>query len=1027
MKPIKLKLRGFLTYKEDIEIDFTKLYDKKIFLISGDTGSGKTSIFDAINFALYGSISRQVPIDRLRSDFLNGKDPFTYVNLIFQASGKSYEIERIPSQIARKSKDFQDIKHSVSLYELGDEKRLISEKIKETEEKIIEIIGLDQSQFSKVMLLAQGDFQQFLNAKSDERSKLLGDIFKTQAYKEIQENIKEKASQAIKAMEEIDNRLENSVFRYEDLAKTIDRDDILTHDFDKILISINAYENSFKESLKNLSREEINIRDLQKEKIREKNEGENLNKNIDLYNQSKKNHDNLLALKEEKDKLKESLKLARSANNVSVYEGIYQKVAADLKKSTYELENLEKEEEKALIEANDIDKKYSKLESLKDKENKLRLEESNEEKTLQELKSHLKIKEKYLSFEEKIKNLGKLEEERKRLVDDLEEKKAKLERVQKIDHEIKNEKIDIEKELFMAEKDLEKNAEKYKIFDKNKKLEEKIKENFKKVTKLEEQKEELLKAKEKYDKNIRNKEINELIDKLNNSKICPICGTRHDKEFDKYEIEDLDIKNVDDELISTNANIRSIGEENSLYQSLIVEVLSQEDLEKEKELVEKNIAAKKNQLQILADNLKENAQKLKELSINISKMIDQKANIDKNLEDLYEKSKAFEDIKIKYLANKEKFQDMDQASIENSLKIIRNDIDQLSKAIKEISESYNQSQKYLTKLKADIANTNNHISDLREKQANSLEDFRMKIQEYFSDEKSYKNALASYEQLKDKEESLEEYYRNLEKARAIFENYLAFKDKDKVNLEEIDSEISTIDEKLNGIRDEKSKISIKIHNASEIYGELEKIKEEFQATKEESETLSKLAKIAEGSFAKVKGREKIDFESFVLTYYFDKVLAFANIRLQAMSDGQFSMARKSVGLDQRSKQGLDIEILDANTGKKRPAATLSGGESFLASLSLALGLSDEISAENGGIEIKTLFIDEGFGTLSEDYLNNVISQIEKLSYENKFIGLISHVGELKEAIDAKILVTYEEDKGSFIKVVSWLELLFLNQ
>ena len=269
-----------------------------------------------------------------------------------------------------------------------------------------------------------------------------------------------------------------------------------------------------------------------------------------------------------------------------------------------------------------------------------------------------------------------------------------------------------------------------------------------------------------------------------------------------------------------------------------------------------------------------------------------------------------------------------------------------------------------------------------------------------------------------KRQSLEEYYRNLEKARAIFDNYLAFKDKDKVNLEEIDSEISTIDEKFNSIRDEKSKISIKIHNASEILGELEKIKEEFQSTKEESETLSKLAKIAEGSFAKVKGREKIDFESFVLTYYFDKVLAFANIRLQAMSDGQFSMARKSVGLDQRSKQGLDIEILDANTGKKRPAATLSGGESFLASLSLALGLSDEISAENGGIEIKTLFIDEGFGTLSEDYLNNVISQIEKLSYENKFIGLISHVGELKEAIDAKILVTYEEDKGSFIEVVS---------
>ena len=137
-----------------------------------------------------------------------------------------------------------------------------------------------------------------------------------------------------------------------------------------------------------------------------------------------------------------------------------------------------------------------------------------------------------------------------------------------------------------------------------------------------------------------------------------------------------------------------------------------------------------------------------------------------------------------------------------------------------------------------------------------------------------------------------------------------------------------------------------------------------------------------------------------------------------MSNGQFSMVRKSYGDDLRSKHGLDLEILDANTGKKRPATTLSGGESFLASLSLALGLSDEISAENGGIKIDTLFIDEGFGTLSEDYLQKVIEQIEKLSYENKFIGLISHVDELKEAIDAKILVNYTSDQGSFIEVKS---------
>ena len=193
--------------------------------------------------------------------------------------------------------------------------------------------------------------------------------------------------------------------------------------------------------------------------------------------------------------------------------------------------------------------------------------------------------------------------------------------------------------------------------------------------------------------------------------------------------------------------------------------------------------------------------------------------------------------------------------------------------------------------------------------------------------------------------------------------------------------------------------------------------ENFKNFSKKQEDLSILAKVSDGSFARIKGREKIDFESFVLSYYFDRILHYSNIRLLDMTDNQFQMVRKEKGRDQRSKSGLDIDILDANTGKLRPINTLSGGESFLASLSLALGLSDEISVENGGVVIDTIFIDEGFGTLSKDYLSNVIRAIEKLSKEDKFIGLISHVDELKESIPAKILVNYSKDEGSVIEVI----------
>lgn len=184
-----------------------------------------------------------------------------------------------------------------------------------------------------------------------------------------------------------------------------------------------------------------------------------------------------------------------------------------------------------------------------------------------------------------------------------------------------------------------------------------------------------------------------------------------------------------------------------------------------------------------------------------------------------------------------------------------------------------------------------------------------------------------------------------------------------------------------------------------------------------AQIVSNLSDLANGQTGGVKGLERLDFETFILSVYFDRVLNFANLRFNQMTDGQFSMVRKTEAVDARSKMGLDIDILDSNTGKKRPASTLSGGENFLASLSLALGLSDEIGAENGGIRIDTLFIDEGFGTLSKEFLANAIETIEKLSKENRFVGLISHVDELKDAIEAKILITYDPSQGSSLEIV----------
>ncbi|MDU5373690.1 AAA family ATPase, partial [Anaerococcus vaginalis] len=155
MKPVKLEMYGFMTYKNKTFIDFTKIYDSKIFIISGDTGSGKTTIFDAISFALFGEIQREgFNSNDIRSDFLGGDDPITYVDFYFEIDGKNYRIKRIPNQKAKKTRANVNVSHSVEFYKIENEKEiLISDGPQKTDKKIIEVIGLDYNQLNRVMIL----------------------------------------------------------------------------------------------------------------------------------------------------------------------------------------------------------------------------------------------------------------------------------------------------------------------------------------------------------------------------------------------------------------------------------------------------------------------------------------------------------------------------------------------------------------------------------------------------------------------------------------------------------------------------------------------------------------------------------------------------------------------------------------------------------------------------------------------------------------------------------------------------------
>jgi exonuclease SbcC len=1019
MKPIKLIMNGFMTYKEKNEIDFTKLYSSRVFLISGDTGSGKTSIFDAISFALFGEISRSNDISILRCDFLGPEDPPTYVNFVFEVDGKVYEIERKPSQFAKKSKKAGvHIQHEAVLYQIKEEEKiLLADKPTQANKEIKKIIGLDLSQLKKVMLLAQGKFSEFLTAKSDEKAKLLSDIFSTGQYKDVQEKLKEKSSDASKQIQVIDKELENLIENNGLIKDKITINYILGRDFAKIGQIID-------DTSETLSKESEDL----KEKTEDLNK--KINQDLQSLTMARSENENIRAyvkLKEEKksldeklegfESLKKKLKRSKDAYAIKAYRDNF-----------LELERKEKELE------NEISAKKSELDSL---EKNLQVLEDEKEKVPQEREEIKNLNIELAGLEEreeKIENFLAIEKDYKILKKSIEENEIKLKKLDEIRREreeisgkiikLSASRLDLVEKKSQIEKDslnkdmeiqeLKQLLEKSLKNEENKDTLESLKIDLDLIQERIEEIEDEYSLGKKYQEQI---EINKYKKILNESGVCPVCGSIHQEKIPLEEVIDLDMEKISDKLqkfqieeASLKKDIGSLGKE------------IREDLEESLSLREKieGLEAQKKKfiedLRDVAEILKtteekeiENKEKKKDLDV-------EENRLQKSLNEISKQKEDFQEISGKYLGLKDQFAGLDPDLIKNKTENLKENIKDLEAKIKKIEDDYYKLSNKISATKSSLASAKTSKEKLGLELVQKEKDLQEKIEEKFINKEEFLDFLDIYQDLIGEEKNIEGFFEIYKENAIRLKEKETYKDKDYIDTKSLEDSLKENEKTLKTLRENLKQIDFKLMGLEKTSKELKKIQENFKEVKKDADNLKRLADIANGNFAKVEGREKLDFETFVLIYYFEKVLSFANKRLYKMSNGQFTMLRKNRSGDLRSKSGLDIDILDANTGKKRPVVTLSGGETFLASLALALGLSDEISQENGGIKIDTLFIDEGFGTLSDEYLQNAISTIEDLSYEDKFIGLISHVKELKDAIDAKILVTYDKSKGSKVEV-----------
>ena len=1021
MKPVKLEMYGFMTYKNKTFIDFTKLYDSKIFIISGDTGSGKTSIFDAISFALFGKIQREsFDLNDLRSDFLNADDPFTYVDFSFEIDGKNYRIKRIPSQRAKKTRANVNIMHSVELYKIENEKEiLISDKVSECEKEIINIIGLDFNQLNRVMILAQGEFSKFLRSSSDQKAELLSKIFSSFIYKDIEEKLKEASKDSKKNLEIISNRLDTEITKNEFLSEKIKPELVELKNFDEIS---KITENLSSEIEKNLDRKNEEKLSLDK-KLEEENSRLNLyeKENEEIKNYKILNEEKNALLKDEPyyKKIKKDLFFAEKSLEIKPY---YES-NLDLKNSQKEFENkifLEKEKLK-LVEKS-LDENLKNLGNRKDLEKIINGKKEN-------IIKNESILDKFIKLEQIKKDLDKNKkdfEDGKTYKKEREDLLLKKEKINGKIRKVSDDLLDISSKLEKINDDKHRLGQK--VFE-YENLYEKALSNDKKIKDLSMLKKDLEKAKKDFEisKNLldraeENKKailINDFRKDLNKNGICPVCGSIFDKEISLLDSFDIDFEKEKDKYMKLKINL-------DINMGKILDLEKEIDKSLEKtDIIGKNLTSFKENLEKIKDLYKSLYEEFKDKKNQKEDFEKEAFDLEKSIENLENKLKNLgnlediENLENKFKVKKEELEIFDKKSIENSLKEDRDFLETEEKRIKKLDDDIKNLEKEKSSSTSLLGSFKVYIEDNKDKISKNEKILKEKIGENFKDFDEFLSYLEKAKDLIGKKEKIEKYFERLNNIKIRLSSLEKYKDREEYKTEKLKEEIGKLKFDLEKINDHIFSLKLKKTRLDESKREIISIEKDLNKSKNDDAILYKLSKIADGSMSKVSGREKLNFETFVLSYYFRKILSFANIRLSEMTDGQFSMIRKRQTSDKRKNYGLDIEILDANTGKIRSEASLSGGESFIASLSLALGLSDEISGENGGIKIDTLFIDEGFGTLSDDYLDKAIRTIEKLSYNNKFIGLISHVKELKDAIDAKIEVSYSKTQGSNLKVIVW--------
>lgn len=1003
MKPLHLKLNNFGPFLKE-EIDFSKIDNNELFLISGKTGSGKTMIFDAMTYALFGKAStEQREENDLRSHFADGKQPMS-VTFEFQLNHRIYKVHRQGPYIKEGNTTKTNAKFDV--FEMVDGKYEIREsKVISGTQFIIELLGVNADQFRQLFILPQGEFKRFLISNSREKQGILRTLFDSEKFEAIREILKEELK---KEKAQIENRYQQIDLLWQEI-ESFDDDKIkgllefATQQIDKLIENIPLLQARSKEILAfvNESKETA----IKEYEIIEKKTLEN---NIlkDNINQLNKNKIDFVQLKEQQpeiDEIEAKLKLLQDITNLLNY-----------------IENREKIETKIANSKKDISKTNNKILNLDcdkrniDKEKKM-LEENGDliesktsfiDKTRVLFNDINKYQQSYLNIECLITEGEQLGDELNNLIKGLEKvedsignNESDYEKIIELNNAITN----INNEINIIKENEKAKAELDKLLGSKQELENQINEETTIMKNLEIKLDHYDKS--KLDLNDKESFISEIKSAVKIGDQCPICGNEiqdlgHHIDFDSIAKRQNEIKEIEANIHAIKSNIAVHNSEIKFVNEKISNINIKTQSDFSLEVLNKRLLENENALNNQRD-LNKFIEQMKEEKDNLTLQIHNKQlRLNKNESEL----KLCRDL-ITEFETLSKYNNI--TNFEVDYKKYVQDVNQHQELSKEIEDKLMQ----LSQRKLIEQNNLNHYENQLETYNNDLELNEQSIEMEMSrlnltDDNDINEIIAwrgEQEELEQKRDTYKKRYHEFEMEIARLESLT--KDKELLDSDKLKDEYEQKKEKMNTLIDEYSAVHYQCQNninkTQSIVSHINYLNQELKDQQE----IFQLAEIVSG-----KNNKNLTLENFVLIYYLDQIIAQANLRLATMSDNRYQLIRReavSHGLS-----GLEIDVFDLHSNKSRHISSLSGGETFQSSLALALGLSEIVQQQSGGISLESIFIDEGFGTLDQETLETALDTLLNLKSTGRMVGIISHVSELKNRIPLVLEVKSDQYQSS---------------